>query len=353
MLAALALASTATLGCQSAGYTTRVVHGQPVRGRAVNEGAYAEYLIAVMLETQGEWGAAHEAYRRALSHDDESPEIWTRLGVVACQRADRQGADDAFDEALDLDDRYAPAWLGLGECELQGGRIAAALEAGTRAVGLDPHSVPATLLVTRALEAQGKEAEALVWLRGLVTYVPNDPRAWIALREAAIRSGDLTDEERAGRALTRIRGGQAERVEWAATELDSALAANDLARARAVATDLRLPPAHVAVRAAALGKYALAQEQARLVWRADPNNTEAWIVLQVTTDALADAKASARLGRAPHRTPSPLAARLFASLLAKRFGPQTAKAWIVAVGPLAPPRDPVEVGLERAWTEPR
>ena len=57
MLAALAFASAATLGChgcQGAGYTTRVVQGQPVRGRAVNDGAYSEYLIAVMLETQGE-----------------------------------------------------------------------------------------------------------------------------------------------------------------------------------------------------------------------------------------------------------------------------------------------------------
>ncbi len=352
---ALLVPCAATVGCQTSGYTTRVVNGQPMRGRPVNDSAYSEYLTAVMLETQGEWSAAYQAYGRALSHDDESPEIWTRLGTVSCQRGNHEEAKDEFDTALDLDQAYAPAWLALAECELRDGHTDAALKAGVRAVGLDPRSVAATLLVARLLEARGKHAEALAWLRGLAAYVPNNPGAWIALREFAIRNGDLADEERAVRALARLRRDEDGNVEPPLAELDAALAEGDLAGARAVATDLRLQPAYVAVRAGALGKYEMAREQARLVWRADPDNTDAWIVLQVTADALARAGTNARppIGGPPKRAPSPLAARLFASLLANRLGPQTAAAWIAAVGPLAPPRDPVEVGLEHAWAEPR
>lgn len=336
-------------GCHYGTYTERVVSGQLVRGRTVDEGAYSEYLSGVMLEAQGEWGAAYEAYRRAQSQDPGSAEIWTRLGVVSCRRGHAELAAEAFEDALDLDRGYAPAFLGLAECELRRGRPDAALEAGIRAVGFDPRSVPATVLVARVLEERGKTAEAISWLRGLVSYVPQDPRAWEALREFAIRASDVADEARADRALARMHAGEARTP--AATELDAALFANDLARARAVATDLRLPPAYVAVRAGALGKYELARQQAMLVWRADPNSTDAWIVLCVTDETSPGEPASRP--SAPRRVASPLAARLFASLLAKRLGPQTAAAWVAAMGPLPPARDPVEVDLERAWTESR
>jgi tetratricopeptide (TPR) repeat protein len=350
-------------GCTYGRYTTRVVNGQTVRGRAVDADAYSEYLAGVMLETQGEWNAAYDTYQRALRYDRESPEIWTRLGVAACHGEEQDRASDAFDKALDLDPQYAPAWLALAKCEFRRERTDAALAAAIRAVGLSPRNVEATMLVAQILETQGKREEALAWLRGLVSLVPNDPRAWRALRKAAIAAGDPTDEARADRTIASIRNGdsQSQVQPPPLADLDLALVGGDLARARAVATDHRLSPSHIAVRAAALGEYGLALKQARLVWRADPNNTDAWIALLVAEDALAQSGATPdgtpgampSLGLPPHRVPSPLATRLFASLLAKRLGPQAAAAWLAAAGPLPSPRDPVEVGLEKSWTEPR
>jgi len=359
----LIVISMAPSACHYGTYTTRVIDGQTVRGRAVDQAAYAEYLSGIMLETQGEWEAAYDTYRRALSHDPRSPEIWTRLGVVACHSEDQQRAKDAFEEAIDFDPTYSPAWLAKGECEMRHGHVEAALAAGVRAAGLDPASVGATELVASALEHQGKHAEAMAWLRGLVSYVPNDAMAWRALRRAAISAGDATDEARARRALARIRANQTETMAPEETpqlaELDVALANGNLDGARAFATDLRLPPAYVGLRAAALGEYDLADEQARLVWRADPNNTDAWITLNVVREAQSRgaantaanaARTSAAFGQPPTQAPSPLAVRLFASLLARRLGTQAAKSWLAAAGPLPQPRDSVERGLESAWT---
>jgi hypothetical protein len=96
------------------------------------------------------------------------------------------------------------------------------------------------------------------------------------------------------------------------------------------------------VRAAALGRAAEAREQAELVLGADPADTSARIALAAAADLAGDPAAVAAAMRAiPARgtAPSPLARLVFAEALARRVGPDAARAWLGPAWPDAPASD--------------
>ncbi|HVZ32007.1 MAG TPA: hypothetical protein VG963_06260, partial [Polyangiaceae bacterium] len=110
----LAGALLALTACSSGHGTERVFDGHTVSGRYIQPEAYAAYTEGVVREEHGDLAGAEQAYRQALLHDGQSPEILTRLGVLACRQSVPR-ALRLFDRA-DAREPYAPAWTARARC---------------------------------------------------------------------------------------------------------------------------------------------------------------------------------------------------------------------------------------------
>lgn len=300
---------------------TRRVHGHTHVGHFVSEDAYLAYAEGAIAEARGEHDRALAAYQRAADEDPRSADPWTRIAAVRCARGDATDATEAaFARAMSRDATYAPAFAERARCRLSRGDAERALGDAETAVRLDPSDPTTTLGLAACLRALGRDGEAARWLRGLRAHAPGEPRAQAELS-----------------ALTASAGAPERRP---LSDVDAALAASDLSRARRAAAG-KLSSAELALRAAALGAMSLAREQALLVLGAEPTSADARVALLVAGDALADASAVERaLSAVPERTapPSALAALLLREVLSRRAGEGAAEA--IAI-PNADERDPL------------
>ena len=324
-------------GCAQPG-VVRVIDGREVEGRFVSESAYAAYGRAAAAEARGDLGAALAGYAEAAADDSASPEIWTRIGAVACGLGRAAAADDAFRRAASRDADYEPLWRERARCALAAGRIPEALESAAKAIALDPDRSEAAVLHAVALERAGRVADARRELVALTLRQPRSLDGWRALAELSARAGDRAGAERAAvraRELGPRLAGDLERSSPALAplaEVDAALGAGDLGEARRRAKRAHMTPSELAARAAAAGRPALAREQAELVLGADPADATARVALAVAADLAGDddaVDAAMRGVEAQAATPpSPLARLLFAELLARRVGTDAARAWL-------------------------
>lgn len=302
---------------------TRRVHGHTQVGHFVGEDAYLAYAEGAIAEAKSDHERALAAYQRAADEDPRSADPWTRIAAVRCARGDAADATEAaFARAIHRDPTYAPAFSERARCRLSRGDAERALGDAETAVRLDPSDPTTTLGLAACLRALGRDAEAARWLRGLRARAPGEPRTQAEL--SALTAGTGTPERRP------------------LGDVDAALAASDLPRARKAATG-KLSSAELALRAAALGAMGLAREQALLVLGAEPTSADARVALLVAGDALADTVAVERaLSAVPERTapPSPLAALLLREVLSRRAGEGAAEA--IAIPP-ADERDPLVV----------
>jgi Tfp pilus assembly protein PilF len=339
-------------GCPEAG-VVRVMEGREVEGRFINERAYALYAVGAEAEVRGDLPTALRAYDAAAAEDDGSVEIWTRIAAVLCRAGDAVGAADAFERATGYDAEYEPLWRERARCELSRGRADQAVRAAQRAVELDPDRDETVVLHAQALERAGKRQDARRALVALTIRHNRSVEAWRALYEHARRTGDTAWADRAARQLRelapmRARGGaDGAPLRPPLSEIDAALAADDLPTARRRAKAARVTASELAVRAAALGRSATARAQAELVLGADPSDGAARVALAVAADLTREdavlARAMAELPPARDGTlnaVSPLARLLFAELLQRRVGGEAAQAWLGSLAPRpAPPDD--------------
>lgn len=328
---ALAVAAVVLLeACSTRGPVTRVADGETLEGRPIAPDAYAAVLRATLLEARGDAPGALTELERALDEDPGSPEIVTRIARLLCQSGGSTDATEeaisSFEDALALDPSYAPAWLGLAECRERRKELAPALEAAERAAYYDPSSVAATRAVARLFFALGRPSEAWTWLEALATLAPDSREALQAILEAATTRRDGAREARARRALSTL--GVADKRAREA-ELDEALLAGDLARARVLATGLSLTPSAVALLALERSPR-IALEQATFVLAADPSDSDAWIAALVAADELGEDARFADIVReldGDPLFPSPRGLAAFERVLTRRFGPEAAAAF--------------------------
>ncbi|WP_437804870.1 tetratricopeptide repeat protein [Sorangium sp. So ce1078] len=359
-LSAALAALAAFAGC-AAPRVARSVDGQIIEGRQIATRAYALYAIGAEAEAHGDLATALEAYELAEDSDPESADIWTRVGSVRCRLGRREAADDAFERARAIDPGYEPAHREQARCDLAAGRLEAALGRVDRAILLDPDRDDGILLRAEILRRLGRTGDARLSLRALLVRRPWSADAWRALHAVALEAGDRAAADEAAGRLRELaaRGAAASGPPpsgGSLAELDEALVLGQLRRARRLARDADLPPAEIAVRAAALGRAAEAREQAELVSAADPASASALVALAVAADLSGDLEALTRACdalQAPRAAgaavpPSPLARLLLAELLFRRVGRDAALAWL---GPLPPPapgaRDPLSHAIEQ------
>jgi tetratricopeptide (TPR) repeat protein len=305
-LIALALLFAAISGCAEPG-VVRVVDGRPELGRFISERAYALYGRGAEAEAAGDLDRAEAAFLLASEQDPESPEIWTRLGAIQCARAP-SGPESAqsFARALAIDPAFAPALRERARCAGRRGDGAAALADAERALLLDPDDLDTGLVHAEALARAGKAVEAARAARALAARHPRSAEA------RRLAEGNAPPE--APLAL-----------------VDAAILAGDPALAQRRALAARITGAELAVRAAALGRAAMARDLAAVALAADPTDASARIALAAAADLRGDLAALAdAMARVPKRTtaPSPLARLLFAEILARRVGADAARTWL-------------------------
>ena len=314
----------------------RVVDGQEVRGRFIRSDAYALFMEGVVAEQSGHLAAAERLYLEAYRRDRAGAAILVRLGAVRCAWGPKghEPAERTFEEALELEPTYAPAYAERARCALRRGVVDDAERYARQAMLYAPNEAEVSLLLAEVLEKRGEGEAAARVLDGLVQSAPSD-RAWRAIESLARRRGD---EARLALVSTRSGLGTSE-VD--VDDVDEALARGDLSEARMLATEIGLEQGHLAVRAAALGQWQVAREQARVVLAADPGHadaTAAWLASPVPQAAFAsvDSAIWRRLLRAEdsHVQPglSELGALVLADAIRRRFGAETASAWLVARG---------------------
>jgi predicted Zn-dependent protease len=338
-----------TYGCSlGSPKVARMVDGHPIDDRFIDVVTYSLYARGAYHEQRREWDAAQQAYRAASERDPDSPAIWTRLGAVQCTSG-RGGEERAFSLAERADARFAPLWLERARCALSRGDPAAAIRAAETSLRYEPTAEETSLVLARALDRAGRTDEALRWLLGVTVARPGALEAWRTLLGIARQRGRHAERLRAEQALARFGKrslpGKRSSLAIPTDRADAALSAGDLEAARRLAIELEIGPDELAVRAAALGQPELAAAQSEHVLSADPSNGNAWIASLVAADLLADKERFRQALAALERDalpPGSLAARLMADLIARRVGPDAARAWLAAYGPLPAPANALE-----------
>jgi tetratricopeptide (TPR) repeat protein len=331
----LAAAALALAGCAQP-TVVRMVDGQPVAGRFIEERAYALYAYAAEAEAHGDHARAAKGYAMAAEVDAESPEIWTRLGAVRCKIAP-DAAPQAFERAEMIDASYAPLHRERARCLLARGHTEEAIAEAERAVAEDPDDVEASEVRAMALAQAGRIDEGILVMRGVVARRPRATGAWLVLAALSKVKGD---EAMARQAAARVAALDPLELPWAQKRfpefgplpvLDAALRADDLTAARRLAGKAKQGYADLAARAAALGRAATARAQAELVLGADPADATARVALATAADLAGDPAAlAAALRDLPSRSVplTPLARLLLGELLARRVGDAAARAFL-------------------------
>ncbi|MEY4549652.1 MAG: hypothetical protein RL685_5847 [Pseudomonadota bacterium] len=320
--------------CSSLRTTERVFDGQTIEGHYIASDAYAAYVEGAYREARGEWAQAEVAYRRALRSDGQSPQIWTRLGALAC-RDSLPRALEHFERALALE-QFAPAWSEQARCLAARQRPKDALEAALQAVPLDPRGASSNLLVVRLYREASRLDVARAWLFSWLLLEPELETYGDELRR---ESGLLADRE-----LTALTSAALDRhaarghaplpaLPGAASatpvELLSVLRAGDLDRARELASSARISPLKLATLAIESGRADLALAQAELLVQANPHDSAALVAGLLAAALQQDERRFRELLRqtkADALPPRELAL-LLAKLLQGRIGNEAAESW--------------------------
>lgn len=328
MTTALA-AALLVVGCGALRTTDRVFNGQTVEGYYIAPEAYAAYVEGAYREARGEWAQAEQAYQRALRSDGQSPQIWTRLGVLAC-RDSLPRAQEHFDRALALDP-FAPAWTELARCLAARRQPMEALAAALNGARLDPKGAHSNLLVVRLYRETAQPGLARDWLFAWLLLEPELETMAEPLNQEAHLLGDAALSSLAATILRRhaARGHPPAGEPPPASAVANALLAGELERARELASEAGISPLKLAMLSLEAGRADLALTQAELVARANPGDSAALITALAAAALLQDQRRFRELLRetqSDELPPRELAQR-FSTLLRASVGDEAADSW--------------------------
>jgi hypothetical protein len=202
--AASATALAALASCVHASTVERAYGGHVVEGASIEPQAYAAFLRGAMSEADGDLPTALSAYGEAARIDEDSPEIWARIGEVTCRGNARDPkADAAFARALKAAPGFPCAEAARSRCLLARGDTTGAEASARRAAEADPGADGANLLLATAPRKAGDAATRAV-LVGLTLTAREPLVAWDALAKWAEGEGDVPLWSRALQEVVRI-----------------------------------------------------------------------------------------------------------------------------------------------------
>lgn len=162
--------------------------------------AEALELDAEARESQGKWDEAEAEYRKILETYPNQPGVHYRLGrIILSKPATPQTAEDAkkeFEAELQVDPDAASAEFMLGDLARQASQWDEAIRRFSRAAQLDAGFSEANLGLGLALNAAGKNADAVSPLEKYVKMEPDDPAGHYQLAIAYSRTGRKQDADR-------------------------------------------------------------------------------------------------------------------------------------------------------------
>lgn len=317
----------------------RVYDGKPVTGRFIEYDAYAAYGRGLEAKHDRNFRVAARWFEEAAKYDPSSAEIQTHLGEALCALGGLQRAAEAFAAAEKIDPTYAPLFRTWAKCALEadGYEYEANLYAW-RAFRLDPDDEQTVVIYASALRKQTNYDEAARLLDSFLLRHANAVDAWRERHSLAVQQKDRGMIAKSTETLMRLAPRlqpQLSAVDSSfgpLAQVDAAIRQGNIDEARRAARHAHLPPAELAIRAAAMGASTLAREQAELVLGADPSSASARVALASASDALADATAvnkALELPKGERFTPlSPLARLVFAELLVRHAERDAARAFV-------------------------
>lgn len=162
--------------------------------------AEALELDAEARQSQGKWDEAAAEYRKILENYPNQPGIHYRLGrILLSEPPTPQTAEEAkkeFEAELTVDPDAASAEFMLGDLARQSEQWDEAIQRFSRAAQLDAGFSEAYLGLGMALNAAGKNADAVVPLEKYVKMEPNDPAGHYQLAIAYARTGRKQEADR-------------------------------------------------------------------------------------------------------------------------------------------------------------
>jgi tetratricopeptide (TPR) repeat protein len=319
----------ATSGCGVDEGVIRVVDGDVMITHFVPAEAYAAFLAGTLAEADGRLTIAQGRYRDALSIDDRDPLVWARLGDVTCRlSASNREADAAFKRALAIDPSSASAREALSACAERRKDLPGATSSALAAAADDPRR-PELDARANTLLAQRTADSARARILASTRTFGDRPEAWeallnwsldrhdaflvvtavknlLAVRRSHVASGVRAAIALAGwgaieeaRAVSRVtleakEDGHVIDPLVARLAVDSALSADDVAGAQALAAKGHVPLGEVGARAYLLGKTDAARKVAQEVADADGGDVDAAAVRAMTDATRAVAPPPAR-----------------------------------------------------------
>ena len=160
----------------------------------------AHELEAESLESQENWDAAGNEYRKILEQNPNLPGIHYRLGRVALSKtesaANTEEARKEFEAELKIDSSNAAAAFWLGELARRAGEWEQAISHFAEAARLDAGFAEAYLALGMALNSAERFPEAVAPLERYVKMLPSDAAGHYQLSMAYARTGRKEDAVR-------------------------------------------------------------------------------------------------------------------------------------------------------------
>lgn len=168
---------------------------------AVAPNSYQAYeLEAESLESQQNWDAAANEYRKILEQNPSQPGIHFRLGRVALSKtesaANTEEARKEFEAELKIDPSNAAATFWLGEIARRAGEWEKAISHFAEAARLDAGFAEAYLALGMSLNLAERFSEAVAPLERYVKMLPADAAGHYQLSVAYARTGRKEDAVR-------------------------------------------------------------------------------------------------------------------------------------------------------------
>ncbi len=122
--------------------------------------AYAWYGKGDVFEAQGKYGAAVNAYDKALEIDPQNEYFWFSRGFDLYRLGRYNAAVQSYDRVIELDPSDLATWYNRGEALRMQGRYLDAIQSYDSAIEIDPKNANAWNSKGLALKALGRTGDA-------------------------------------------------------------------------------------------------------------------------------------------------------------------------------------------------